>query len=264
MEKEKLFSEIGLTKYETKAYMTLLKYDVTEANTIYKDSKVPFGKIYSVLDSLAEKGFVEIIDVRPKKYRVIKPEIALKKYREKEEGWLTKKLNSLKESMADLLNEFSSVKMQKKREEIFWTTEFNDKGLAKLNKILYYYPSKYVNLIPHMTNIENASTIFNEIVSSINKGVKFRILLTSDMFNSLKKNKGYLDLIKTKKIDVRIVKNIESYFAIIDGEIVFFLQTSPIDRTELLSAMAIWNKNLADNLSEEFEKIWARGEKPRL
>ena len=259
MEKEELFSKIGLTKYETKTYMTLLKEGSSEVNTIYKEAKIPFGKVYFVLSSLEKKGFVEIINIRPKMYRAINPEIAFQKYHEKEEGWLTKKLNSLKENMSDLLKEFSPVKIQKKKEEILWTTNFDILELEKLNKMLYYYPRKQVDLIPHIINIRGAHTILNEIKKAIKNKVKFRLMLTSKMFKILKRNKDFHKLIKGNKIEIKIVKKIYSYFAVVDGTLAFFLQSNPLDENKLLSAVAIWNKDLAKNLSEEFEKVWEKG-----
>ncbi len=77
MQNEQLLQEVGLNAYEAAAYLSLLKLGVSEASDIYRDSEVPYGKIYSVLESLAGKGFVEVQASRPKKFRAVDPELAL-------------------------------------------------------------------------------------------------------------------------------------------------------------------------------------------
>jgi sugar-specific transcriptional regulator TrmB len=44
---------------------------------------VPYGKIYTVLEALAGKGFVEIQSSRPKKFRSVDPALALDSFLEK-------------------------------------------------------------------------------------------------------------------------------------------------------------------------------------
>ena len=264
MEKEKLFLEIGLTKYEIKAYLELLKYDEVEAKVIYHEAKIPFGKIYSVLDSLARKGFLDVIETTPKKYKAIKPDMAFMQYQKMQEGWLTKKLNLLKESMSNLLKEFSSSKPQKKNEEIFWTTKVSDEDLKKINKTLYYQPIKSVYLLLHFVNVKNVRGIINQIQKALENNVEFKLIMTKESLNFLIRNeKDCYELIK-KNIKVRIIKEIYSYFGIIDKEAVVFFQQNPINKNKLTSAMIIWNKDLAKNFEEEFEKVWERAKEVRI
>ncbi|MEW5896932.1 MAG: helix-turn-helix domain-containing protein [Nanoarchaeota archaeon] len=72
-EKLKLF---GLNLYERKAYDTILREGASTAHFIAKKSSVPSGKIYPVLDSLIEKGFVSLTAGRPKMFVGVSPEIA--------------------------------------------------------------------------------------------------------------------------------------------------------------------------------------------
>ena len=60
MNDENLLREIGLNKYESSAYLTLLKEGISEANTISQKSNIPMGKVYEVLESLKNTGLVEI------------------------------------------------------------------------------------------------------------------------------------------------------------------------------------------------------------
>ena len=73
MDKRKLLRELGLTKYETDAYLNILERGIAEASTINEEAKIPFGKIYETLNTLASKGLIEIQNTRPKKYKAKKP-----------------------------------------------------------------------------------------------------------------------------------------------------------------------------------------------
>jgi len=69
--------EIGLTEYETKAYMHLLKTGSTTASQVSADTGVPFSKIYEVLNSLERKGWIETRSGRPRRYYPKSPDEAL-------------------------------------------------------------------------------------------------------------------------------------------------------------------------------------------
>ena len=69
--------EIGLTGYELVAYLHLLTEGPTTANQISKNTGLPYSKIYDVLISLEDKGWIEIESGRPKKYYPKPPSEAL-------------------------------------------------------------------------------------------------------------------------------------------------------------------------------------------
>ncbi|MGQ9468257.1 MAG: TrmB family transcriptional regulator [Nitrososphaerales archaeon] len=73
----KALKELGLTKYEIKAYVVLLEQEARTASQISEHSKIPFSKIYEVLGSLERKGWIEIERSRPSRYYPKPPSIAL-------------------------------------------------------------------------------------------------------------------------------------------------------------------------------------------
>lgn len=72
-------SSCGLNEYESRAYSSLVFLGTAKASVISKDSNVPQSKIYDVLEQLMEKRMVEMFDGRPKEFKAVEPEIALKK-----------------------------------------------------------------------------------------------------------------------------------------------------------------------------------------
>jgi sugar-specific transcriptional regulator TrmB len=78
---EKL-GKIGLTEYEAKAYMGLLNVHLSTATQLSEKSGVPRTKIYSVLESLAQKGWVKIYSGIPLLFKAVDPHKVFEKIKE--------------------------------------------------------------------------------------------------------------------------------------------------------------------------------------
>ena len=74
---KKSLENIGLTSYEIRSYTTLLKEREINASEISEKSGVPYSKIYEVLGTLEEKGWIGSDDSRPTKYFAKSPTTAL-------------------------------------------------------------------------------------------------------------------------------------------------------------------------------------------
>jgi len=65
--------ELGLNAYEVDAYVILLDGGQMTAMEISREAKVPYSKIYEVLNSLKEKGWIRSNETRPFKYYPVSP-----------------------------------------------------------------------------------------------------------------------------------------------------------------------------------------------
>jgi HTH-type transcriptional regulator, sugar sensing transcriptional regulator len=68
-----IYEELGLTRNEWMAYTALVGSEKLSAAEISLKSKVSYGKIYNVLESLREKGFLRIIPEKSKKFSATDP-----------------------------------------------------------------------------------------------------------------------------------------------------------------------------------------------
>lgn len=76
---EELLRNLDLTEYEATALAQLLGAGRTTAPDIVEATAIPQARIYGVLDSLADRGFIEVIPGRPKQYQPKPPEAILER-----------------------------------------------------------------------------------------------------------------------------------------------------------------------------------------
>lgn len=79
----KALEKIGLTSYEIRTYTALLKSGELTASDLSQKSGVPYSKIYEVLGTLEEKGWIGSDDSRPTKYFAKSPSTGLETTKQK-------------------------------------------------------------------------------------------------------------------------------------------------------------------------------------
>ena len=267
MQKKKLLQDIGLNAYEAAAYLSLLKLGVSEASSVYRDAEVPYGKIYTVLESLAGKGFVEVQTSRPKKFRAVDPELALDAFFEKREAEVEREMALLKGSVEEAKETLKAVPVQKGKNEVFWTTAITESEIKKFATSVYREVKKSINVIPPTLGMPVVANLLPEIIKAIDRGVKIRLLISPRFLAlvTLFSMQGEETLGKLKKgLDIRLSQNFDSYFGVVDDSVVILFQPHPQDKDRVLSVVKIWDSGLAKNLGEEFEVLWQAGEKINL
>ncbi len=74
MDPLKLLQKLGLTEYESRAYLALAELGPSTVREIVLQSKLPRNKAYEALQRLEEKNKVISIPVSPRKYKISGPE----------------------------------------------------------------------------------------------------------------------------------------------------------------------------------------------
>lgn len=69
--------QLGLTEYETQAYLVLIQGTQMNAEEVARNASIPIPRVYGVLESLRDLGLIVILEGRPKKYEIISPEEGL-------------------------------------------------------------------------------------------------------------------------------------------------------------------------------------------
>jgi len=94
----KALEKIGLTSYEIRTFSSLLKTGELTASDLSQKSGVPYSKIYEVLGTLEEKGWIGSDESRPTKYFAKSPATGVETTKQKME-------NDFSQNQSIILNE---------------------------------------------------------------------------------------------------------------------------------------------------------------
>jgi len=266
MDIEKSLRDLGLTKYEAAAYLSIFKRGVMEASAIYKEAKIPFGKIYEALGTLESKGLIEVQNTRPKRYRANKSKFAFNNLFNEKKEHMEVDLQKTRVVITQIEKELDIINVRHRKEKIFWTTAIGDEtgelsrhNFEEAEKEIYIFTcSEYQQ--NHSNPIhENIPAISIEVIRATLRGVKVKVLLSErfalghvNEFKNIKLPKETL-----KNIEVRVVNTpLPSHFKIIDSEKVVLCVDDPVNPNNILSMTKIWDVKLAEKLKRTFNVIW--------
>lgn len=114
----------GFTEYEAKTYAAIAGLGMGTAREINEISGVPQGRIYTVLNTLAERGFVEIQEGSPTFYLVEDP---AEMFTEIKEDYCTK--------VDEMIDELKHLHYEAKPSLPFWSIH-SEKGIWSRQKML--------------------------------------------------------------------------------------------------------------------------------
>ncbi|HEY0088094.1 MAG TPA: helix-turn-helix domain-containing protein [Candidatus Lokiarchaeia archaeon] len=285
---KEFLSNANLTTYEINAFLTLLEHSTQsgtsgiDAKKISKNSNVPGGRIYEVLESLQLKGMIEIIESRPKKFKALTLNKALEdllNYRtienKRKERFL---LEQAKIIEANLYN--SELSIKKEPIKIFWSTTF---GFQSTNSLYrkFCYDLKEELLINGFIN-QNTSKIipfgekfFGPFKEAANRGVKIKFLWSfehderpltieqklqdAELFKNIKENLKDMHGLSEENSNFGVkyiyVKT-PTYYDVFDKERIIFKLQNPLKSYQIFACINVLDRNLAENLRQKFLNVW--------
>lgn len=104
-----LLEKLDLREYEATALAHLLRAGRTTAPDISEATGIPKARIYGVLDSLSDYGFIKVIPGRPKQYQPKPPEEILGRAKENRRQAYEDQCNELEELRPDFLDVFGPL-----------------------------------------------------------------------------------------------------------------------------------------------------------
>ena len=138
--------EIGLTEYETRAYLCLLERGATTASQISDSTDVPYSKIYEVLNSLEKKSWIETGSGRPRRYYPKPPVEALEATRLRLE-------NTVKTWQRSVVDELQPLydKREIREKPDLWILRGEFDAIAKLKDLISNAQTELMVAVPPLT-----------------------------------------------------------------------------------------------------------------
>lgn len=263
--------KLGLTTYESQAYIALLKLGDSEADEIAQNAKIPMGRIYNVLSSLEEAHLIRAQDTRPRRYACVDPEAALTRLSATKQEELKQASQEIEALVTDLKNELSGV-VARKTEKGFWTVAIGNEAHDLIREVisgsrkelLFFMASRMTSeRIKKELLKENHAQIMEALYNSIKRGVEVKIILNNHVdFNKLEDSPIVKKLMKHlgKEFNCRLAATPATPFDIIDEENVLLQMLNPLNPEELFAVVNIRDIKLAEELRNKFFMIWDKAE----
>lgn len=160
-----LLEQLGLTKYEQQALAELLTLGRTTAPNLAGATGIPKARIYGVLDSLANRGFIKLVPGRPKEYQPKPPEEILDRAVENRRQEFKQFAHQLAEERETFLEEFQPRYEQASKEitpaeELFYVVDVGDPSERETRRL-------YNDATEQVYVITNSFAYFESIESTV-------------------------------------------------------------------------------------------------
>ena len=139
----KSLKDLGLTDYQVYAYLALVQQGELSAGEISRKTTIPYSKVYSVLESLERKGWIELGSGRPKLYYPRSPSEALR-------AEATRQENRMRELEALVVSELQPIyeKREIREKPEIWIIRGEENISAKVREMLTKVERELIVALP--------------------------------------------------------------------------------------------------------------------
>ncbi|OGI12729.1 hypothetical protein A3K64_04115 [Candidatus Micrarchaeota archaeon RBG_16_36_9] len=243
--------EFGLSDYEAKAFLALTLHGPLTASGVTEKSSIPQSKVYGILKSLSEKFLAETWNGKPLKFKAAEPEIALKKILERKKMTI----DNLRERTAELAEQLKPISGFQTENFGLWTSSGK---LACMEKAAEMVSRAKEFGFATTSRFSRYPPLDNAYASALKKGVKIRILGTSNLDESKRARAMWY---ANHGAEIRILPmKVNPIIGIVDGkEASFRLDNS--DTPDM-----IWSNNpaLISVFKSYFDDLWKKAEKFKI
>jgi sugar-specific transcriptional regulator TrmB len=173
-----MLERLDLKEYEAKALAELLSLGRTTAPDLAEATGIPKARIYGVLDSLADLGFVKVIPGRPKEYQPHSPEDILDRAienRRQEFETYRSEVASQRESFLDELGPLFEAASSDitPTEELFYVVDAGEPSERK-TRTLYHEANEEIHIITK--GMDYFDRVEASLRDALDRGISIQIL----------------------------------------------------------------------------------------
>lgn len=189
----KAMEKIGLTSYEIRTYVALLKSGELNASDLSQKSGVPYSKIYEVLGTLEEKGWISYDDSRPTRYIAKSPSTGLETTKQKMQSDFT-------ENNTVIINELIPLyeKSGTSERPDIWFLSGAVNIAAKILEMVESCRNEVLIAVPEAGE-ELVKQAMPKLRLLHDKGVEITILTSDKMYKESQKSLSRVASVKVKK-----------------------------------------------------------------
>ena len=248
-------TRLGLTSYEAKAYLTLIRRDSFTAAQVARQSGLPRQRIYDVLGSLVQKGLAVARPGNVVKYAATAPELAIDLLLTAHREDLSRMERDARSMVSDLKPAYEAgqahtdpleyIEVLRDRRAI--NERFAELQNAVKKEILVFTKPPYAT--PPQENVEGLE---------VSQTHAARSLYEFSVFDDPATTRGVQRFVEAGE-DARFVPELPLKLVIIDELIVMFGMEDPVAGSSDLTIVVVEHPALAKVLKTAFDAIWATG-----
>lgn len=248
-------TRLGLTSYEAKAYLTLMRRDSFTAAQVARQSGLPRQRIYDVLGSLVQKGLAVARPGTVVKYAATAPEMAVEQLLDAHREGLTLMERDARQMIENLKPAFEAGKehtdpleyIEVLRDTRAINERFAELQAAVKDEILVFTKPPYAT--PPQENVEGLEVIQTHEARSIYE---------YSVFDQPAVMRGVQRFVEAGE-QARFVPSLPLKLVIIDETIVMFGMEDPVAGSSDLTIVVVEHRSLAKVLKTAFNAIWDTG-----
>jgi sugar-specific transcriptional regulator TrmB len=248
-------TRLGLTSYEAKAYLTLIRRDSFTAAQVARQSGLPRQRIYDVLGSMVQKGLAVARPGNVVKYAATPPDVAINQLLAVQREDLSSTEKAARSMVAELEPAFKAG--QRETDPLEYIEVLRDKRAinerfaelqnAVKKEILVFTKPPYAT--PPQENVEGLE---------VSQSHDARSLYEFSIFDDPAVARGVQRFVEAGE-QARFVPSLPLKLVIIDETIVMFGMEDPVAGSADLTIVTVEHQSLAKVLKTAFNAIWETG-----
>ena len=256
---EALLKHLGLTEYESKAYLALLLNGPLSAEKVSSAAEIPLPRVYDTMAGLSQRGFIIVSKTRPQIFKSMNPEQISQLLQEDEKKKFDVKLKGIESTIPQFLKEISSLPTKVNAEQDIALSYVSRKvNIEKLWSEMHSQAKSEMFLFAGDMSWVNETA--SKIKATLKKGIDYRVLWCKDDKDIIQNVKKAVKI----GIPLRYSDTGDLRGVIIDRERVSLVQNPPGTRMVEKNAekegayvnILINNKLIADIFRRYFLLLW--------
>ena len=251
--------QIGLNAYESRAYLVLIGHRRFKALEVAGPARIPRQKIYEVLDSLVEKGFVRVVQGKAKQFSAVEPCLALdgllaRKKEAYEHDWEDRR--SLATSLSGALAEsYANGNRGHGPLDYIRIVADTNQIAEEYRRFLLETTEEYLELARPPYAVQPMQEPM--VQRLLENGVSCRLIYDSHALESSQRHR--LEQLEKTKAKVRVLGELPIKLALFDNERGMVSLDDPVASRPGITALVFDHKQLAAAMLSLFDDCWNRG-----
>ncbi|MGA2325157.1 MAG: helix-turn-helix domain-containing protein [Bryobacteraceae bacterium] len=250
--------DLGLNAYEARSYLVLVGHPRFKALELATRAHVPRQKIYEVLDSLAEKGFAQVVQEKTKLFSAVEPGLAIPSYLSRRRKLFEQRLAEQCRSASALIEDLSSAysEGQGGRGTLDFLRIVNEPAQAatQYRRMLAEVQSEYLEFSRPPYAVD---PLDEQLVKQARaRGVRCCLLLQAGSLDDPHRQR--LEEYEQAGVEVRLADSLPLKLALFDGRVGLIALLDPVITCPTWTSVLFDHAGLGEAMKGLFDDRWHR------